>query len=332
MGRKSLLRSTKKTSVKPKKTGNPQKAERKKAILEGVRRSPDTVKATLKQLGLGQSTYYTWLKQYKAEGVDGLNTGGPVSDKVWKGFGRLQKKQQEQLEAEGEMKSEETQTMKTDKDRERTRKLLFKRFDEEPSKPTAAKERAAEPTKPKASDRPSPPSYTSPSEPPEEPMDKTLKYALGAFVLVIVILLISSVSNSDKFYLQQNDQMIEVWRGRFAPMGEVHVTSFSDATILEGLPKQRSYTKQQAFDAISNYFVKQADKSLNTETPDLKSARSYLAQASKYAVSSPMRQAVQVRLDSINSVRDNIRTYIGGPSAPEEGEEEQPQPGKETGH
>lgn len=328
MGRKSLLRSTKNKPAEPRKTGGLQDAERKRAILEWVRQSPDSVKTTLTQLALGQSAYYRWLKQYKAEGVDGLNTGGPVSDKVWERFGRLQQREEEQLEAKGKLKAEEKQTMKSDEDRERTRKLLFKRFDEEPPGPVAEKEQVAEPEKPKALDVPSPPSCTSPSE---EPMDKALKYAIGAFVLVIAILLASSVSNSGKFYFRQKDQMVEVWRGRFAPMGVVRVASFADSAIVEGVPEQESYTKEQAFNAICSYFIKQADDSLNAgETPDLKGAKSYLAQASKYAVSDSMRQAVRVRLDSINRVRDDIHTHVGGPLAPEQGEMAQPK--RQTAH
>jgi hypothetical protein len=80
------------------------------------------------------------------------------------------------------------------------------------------------------------------------------------------------------------------------------------------LPEQRLYTKAQAFNAVSNYFIRRADEILNTgQTPDLKSAKSCLLQASRYAVSESMRQAVQVRLKSIDRVKDELKTYIKGP-------------------
>jgi len=300
-------KSTKKNPATPKKTASLQEAEKKKAILEGVRRSSSSVKATLKQLGLGQSTYYRWQKQFKAEGAEGLKTGGPVSDKVWKRFGELLKKQGKQPEAESKLRAQEKDIMKSDQDKEKIRKLLFKRFDEEPSKPVEKMERTPQPAKPEASGEPSSPSSTPP---PEDPMDRMLKYAIGGFALVIVILLMASLSNSSNFYFKKKEQVIELWQGRFAPMGKKYVASFPDPTIIKSLPEQSVYTRRQAHGVVSEYFIKQADKLLKTgETPDLKGAKSYLAQASKYAATDAARQAIKDRLGSIRRVKENLRRY-----------------------
>ena len=304
MGRKSLLKATGKKTAKGKDSAVHEEAERKKAILDGVPRFAGSVKATLKQLGLAQSTYYKWAKRHKAKGMDGLQTGNPVSDKVWKHFVELQKKQEGHVKVESKLMAEETQKMKSQEDSEKTRKLLFKRFDEGPSKPAQKEdvpkdERATETLESKVKkEQPSPPTY---APPPQEPMDKTLKYAIGAFAVVIAILLMASVSNSNKFYFKQNEQMVELWRGRFAPMGEAIVASFSDPKILESLPRQDSYSKNQAFGALCGYFVNMADEILDSgETPDLKAAKSYLTHASKYAASDSQRRAVRMRLNSID--------------------------------
>jgi hypothetical protein len=298
--------------VKTKKTAALEQAEKKKAILEGVKKSSDSVKATLKELGLGQSTYYRWLKGYKAGGVDGLKTGVAVSDKVWKRFKARKKKEEEQSESEKKLKAEEKQVMKSDKDKEKMRKILFKQFSEEPSKPVKEKEGAApRPPKPEGADKPSSPSYTPP---PADPMDKMLKYAIGVFAFVVAILIMASLSNSNNFYFKQKEQMIEMWQGRFAPMGKGLVASFSDPAIIEGLPEQDSYTRKQAHGALCAYFIKQADAMLNAgDTPDLKGAKAYLTQASKYAVSDADRSAVKERLRSINRVRDNLQQYVEPP-------------------
>jgi cytochrome c556 len=317
MGRKSLLKSTKKKPVKPKKAAVEHEAERKKAILDGVPHFPGSVKAALKNLGLAQSTYYQWLQRFKADGIDGLKSGGPVSDKVWKQFNELQKKQEKPARAEGKLQAEEKPTMTSKKDKEKAREILFKRFDDVPSKPPQkeAGPKKGQAPEPAEIQGPKEPLYSPPPEaPPEAPMDKTLKYAIGAFVLVIAILVMASLSNSNKFYFKKNQQMIELWQGKFAPMGESRVASFSDSKILEGLPEQKLYNKRQAFDAVSNYFIRRADKILNTgQTPDLKSARSSLIQASRYAVTDSTRQAVQLRLKSINRVKDDLQTYIKSP-------------------
>jgi hypothetical protein len=313
MGRKSLLKSTKNKPVKPKKAAVQHEAERKKAILDGVPRFAGSVKASLENLGLAQSTYYQWLQRFKADGIDGLKTGSPVSDKVWNQFTELQEKLEKPAHAVSKLKAEEKPTMTSKKDEEKAREILFRRFDDVKSKPT---EKEAVPKKGQV---PKPAEIKGPKESaytpaPEEPMDKTLKYAIGAFAFVIAILVMASLSNSNKFYFKQNQKMIELWQGKFAPMGETRVASFSDAKILEGLPEQRLYTKAQAFNAVSNYFIRRADEILNTgQTPDLKSAKSCLLQASRYAASESTRQAVQVRLKSIDRVKDDLKTYIKGP-------------------
>jgi hypothetical protein len=314
MGRKSLLKSTKNKPVKPEKAAVQHEAERKKAILDGVPRLAGSVKASLENLGLAQSTYYQWLQRFKVDGIDGLKTGSPVSDKVWKQFTELQIELEKPALAVSKLKAEEKPTMTSKKDEEKAREILFRTFDDVRPKPPGkeAAPKRGQVSKPAEIKGPKESAYTPP---PEEPMDKTLKYAIGAFAFVIAILVMASLSNSNKFYFKQNQEMIELWRGRFAPMGETRVASFSDAKILEGLPEQRLYTKAQAFNAVSNYFIRRADEILNTgQTPDLKSAKSCLLQASRYAATEPTRQAVQVRLKSINRVKDDLKTYIKDPA------------------
>jgi transposase-like protein len=294
-GRKSPLKSTRKKLEKPPAAGGGEESKRKKAILDAVKRSSDSVKATLRELGLPQSTYYKWVRRYQAEGLDGLVTGNPVSDKVWKRFVDLEKRQKGRV-SKGKLSAEETQTMTSEQDQERIKKLLFKRFDEEAP---PEKEAPAEAPEPKTVEKPpSAPSYTPP---PEEPKDKTFKYAVGALACVIAILLLASLSNSSKFAFKQNDQMVELWQGRFAPMGWMRVASFSDPKILTGVAEKTAYSKKKAYGILSDYFINRADEILRTgETPDLKAAKSYLSHASKYALSDARREEVSRRLSRIH--------------------------------
>ncbi len=268
-GRKSLLKATHKKPVKSGAVHGGEESKRKKAILDAVKRSSASVKATLQELGLSQSTYYRWLKLYKAKGLDGLETGSPVSDELWQRFADFEKTGGKLLD-ERELSVEETQTMKREEDKDKIRKP------------------------------PSPPSYTPP---PQEPADGTIKYvigAIGALAFVIAIVVLASLLNSNKFYFKQNDQMVEVWQGRFDPMGERHVASFSDPKILEGVPEQETYTKKQTFGILYDYFVKRADELLKEgEAPDFKTVKSYLTHASNYVRSESEREAIRMRLNSI---------------------------------
>lgn len=295
MGRKSLLKSTQKKSQKPKKTDHTREVEKKKAILEDVPTLPGSIKANLKNLGLAPSTYYGWQKRFKAKGLEGLESGAPVSDKVWQRFTELKKTQGPSGETEGELKVEEKRAMTNQTDKDKKKELLFRKFDEEPAKGGATPEVA------EASEAKDTSEAASASTPPEEPMDKTVKYAIGAFAFVLAVLLMASFSNSSKFYFKQSKQAVELWQGRFAPMGEKLVATFPDLTMIEGLPRQESYSKKQAHGVVFDYLVGKADDILYADkTPDLKTVRTYLGNASKYATSRTQRQAIQLRLNSIN--------------------------------
>jgi transposase len=298
VGRKSLLRPTKKKSPKSKApgtksqkekvTGDAQEAKRKKAILDAVDRSSASVKATIKELGLPKSTFYKWSKAYKDKGLKGLETGSSVAPELWQRLTDFENKEKSPSE-DSKLPPEESKKMKSD---EKTKELLFRRFDDKPA-PGTGGEAPKTVTEP-----PSAPAYTPP---PGEPMDKTLKYAMVGFGALIAILLLASLSNSNNFYFKQKEQMVQLWQGRFAPMGERFVASFSDAKIFDSIPvKKDVYSKKEAYRVLSAYFVQRADEILRTgETPDMKTVKSYLTKASRYAQSEPEKQAVRMRLNSI---------------------------------
>ena len=193
---------------------------------------------------------------------------------------------------ERKLSVEETQTMKSEEDEDRIRKPL----DEKPAK---------EPEKAAATETEGPPHPAEPErvKEPQEPADNTLKYvigAIGALAFVIALLVLASLSNSNKFYFKQNEQMVEVWQGRFDPMGERLVASFSDPKILEAASEQETYTRKQAFGILYDYFVKRADELLKEgEAPDFKTVKSYLTHASNYVQSESERGAIRMRLNSI---------------------------------
>jgi hypothetical protein len=294
--RKTPSKSRGKNPKKSPAAGPAEESTRKKAILDAVKRSSASVKATLQEIGLPQSTYYKWQKRYKSKGLDGLQTGNPVSDDIWRRFIELEKKEKG-LSDQSKLSTEESQIMTSEQDQEKIKKLLFKRFD---GKTPPEKEAPPEAPEPKAAEEaPSPPSYTPP--PPQEPEDKTFKYAVGALACIIAILLLASLSNSNKFTFQQKNQMVELWRGRFAPMGWTRVASFSDPKVLDGVKPKTSYSKKEAYGILSDYFINRADEILKSgETPDLKAAKLYLGHASKYALTDARREQIRKRLNRMN--------------------------------
>jgi putative transposase len=59
------------------------KPERKREVIELVRRSPVAKKKTLVELGLAPSTYYRWQRQYRREGEAGLVDRRPQPGTIW---------------------------------------------------------------------------------------------------------------------------------------------------------------------------------------------------------------------------------------------------------
>ena len=304
VGRKSLLKSTHKKSAKSGAGGGQEESKRKKAILDAVARSSASVKATLQELGLNQSTYYRWLKRYKAEGLDGLVTGSPLSNELWQRLTDLEKRE-EQLSDEGKLATEETQTMKGEREKEGITETLDEKPSKEPEK-AAVSETEGPPTtaQPRiVKEPPTPPSYTPP---PKEPTDSTWKYALcgiGALAIAVALLFLASSYNSGKFYFKQDARKVELLQGRYAPKGERLVERFSDPKILKGVPEKGVYTKKEAFGIIFDYLLKQADEIINKrEAPDPRRSKSYLIRASSYALSELEQEAVRMRLNSIEFV------------------------------
>jgi putative transposase len=59
------------------------KPERKREVIELVRRSPVTKKETLLELGLSRSTFYRWQHRYRSEGEAGLVDRRPQPGTIW---------------------------------------------------------------------------------------------------------------------------------------------------------------------------------------------------------------------------------------------------------
>jgi len=70
------------------------KPERKREVIELVRRSPVTKKETLAELGLSASTYYRWQRRYRHEGEAGLVDRRPQPGTIWN---RLRPEERERI-------------------------------------------------------------------------------------------------------------------------------------------------------------------------------------------------------------------------------------------
>jgi hypothetical protein len=126
-----------------------------------------------------------------------------------------------------------------------------------------------------------------------------VKAGLGVLAVLILIIIGTSFSNRGMFYLKNADGGVQVWRGKFAPIGK------ELALHLEGMempsPAQDVYSKEEVYPMAFRYFLDKADGLLNDPGgPDFSRIKGYLHQAAPYAPTGALRNRVQVRLNGID--------------------------------
>jgi putative transposase len=58
-------------------------AEKKREMIELVRRSPQPKRATIAEMGMARSTFYHWQRRYRDQGEAGLADRKPEPGAVW---------------------------------------------------------------------------------------------------------------------------------------------------------------------------------------------------------------------------------------------------------
>jgi len=185
---------------------------------------------------------------------------------------------------------------------EKIKALLFKAFD---FKATPEEVIGQVPSKPE-------PASASPAIPPYEPvsstdsaetgqMSKTMRMGLCALALLIAIIVGTSFSNRSKFYLQEFDSGVEVWRGKFAPSGMELVYKLDGVKVPN--PLRESYSKKEISPILFDFFLDKADTVLNVPAgPDIPKMKAHLRQAGDFAPSQAFQNQIERRLKSIDFI------------------------------
>jgi hypothetical protein len=139
------------------------------------------------------------------------------------------------------------------------------------------------------------------SLPPEEepdPMKKMLVYAGAALALIVFLIFVASLQNMRKYYVVERDNAVEVWKGRFSPLGREKLA------VLPGVkpPEETKevYTRQDVFPMLFTHYIQKADASIEAAgSPDFSKIKSILTQAGAYATSAEDRAIISERLHMI---------------------------------
>ena len=144
---------------------------------------------------------------------------------------------------------------------------------------------------------------------PADPVAKMFKYGIAGFAAIILLLIATSMTNTVNYYLKAENGSLEIWQGRFAPMGQDRLIVLSGMEAPE--PIKEVYSKNDVYPLVFNFYVAKADELLAMPgMPDYEGIRDYLHKAQEYAATPELRSAVYSRLDSIEFMTLMIKTNV----------------------
>jgi colicin import membrane protein len=132
-----------------------------------------------------------------------------------------------------------------------------------------------------------------------------MKIFAAGLAFLILLVIGGSVSNSFKYYLEENQGALEIWKGKFAPMGKKMLIA------LPGVPApadmKATYRSGDVYPLVFQYYIDKADALLDVPgIPDFEGIKATLKTALEYATSSTLRTVAYQRLDNIDRL---ILTY-----------------------
>jgi len=193
----------------------------------------------------------------------------------------------------------------SDKEAKRIKELLLKKRDmatiraeikKEAEERVAAEKAAAEKA---AAERAAAEKASAQREAAEKAtMRKVVIGLASGFIILVVLIFSASSSNNSKYYIKEKDGALEIWQGRYAPLGEERIM------ILPGVqsPEQISavYSEAEVFPLVFNYYIDRADAlSAMLDTPDYMAIKSYLNKALQFATTGDLREKAYSRLNNI---------------------------------
>ncbi|MGE0087730.1 MAG: hypothetical protein AB7S75_25240 [Desulfococcaceae bacterium] len=132
---------------------------------------------------------------------------------------------------------------------------------------------------------------------PEDPLVRMIRYGAAGLALLFILIIAASYSNSSKYYLEPTDIGIQIWKGRFAPLGEELLVTLKGRTPEE--PVKDIYTKEEAFGMTHAYFIQEADAMMKDGSYPLEKVKRVLKKAVSFAPTGQARDAAKEKLNGI---------------------------------
>jgi hypothetical protein len=135
------------------------------------------------------------------------------------------------------------------------------------------------------------------SEP--DPVQRVIRYGIIAFVVLILLLIGASYKNASKYYIETKADAIEIWQGRFSPMGKQRII------LLHGVAAPQDadavYTRNHVYPMVFSYYLEKADALLDVQgIPNYEDIKIYLHKAEPFAINAEMQADITSRLNTID--------------------------------
>ena len=164
-------------------------------------------------------------------------------------------------------------------------------------KAEAIRKAAAQKSDVKVSYEPAP--VQAPSQKPSDPVDNSIKLMAAGLAFLILLVIGASASNSFKYYLADKQGTLEIWKGKFAPMGKKMLVALPGVPVPEAL--KAVYSSDEVYPLAFQYYIDKADALLDVSgIPDLEGIKATLKTALAYGSTNDLRRIAYNRLDNID--------------------------------
>ena len=150
-----------------------------------------------------------------------------------------------------------------------------------------------------------PPPIQAAAKKPSDPVDNTMKIFAAGLAFLILLVIGASASNSFKYYLAENQGALEIWKGKFSPMGKKLLIALPGFSAPEDI--QLTYRSSEVYPLVFRYYIDKADALLDVPgIPDFEGIKATLKTALEYGATSSLRTVAYQRLDNLDRL---ILTY-----------------------
>ncbi len=140
---------------------------------------------------------------------------------------------------------------------------------------------------------------------PADPVDNAIKLMAAGVALLILMVIGGSTSNSFKYYLVEQQGALQIWKGKFAPLGKKMFIELPGVPAPEVL--KETYSAGEVYPIVFQYYIDKADALLDVPgIPDFEGIKSALQMALEYGSTNALKMIANERLYNIDRL---IFTY-----------------------